>query len=127
LVAISILIMYIESLSSGITIALFGLFLLVYPHILNITNRNNNKRMINVEEEYEFDDDSVKVTTFLLDEEIASSDVKYGTLQKVVENRDYIFIYINKSNVHIIDKSQISQKDCQGVIENISKVMEQKR
>ena len=84
---------------------------------------NNNKRMINAEDSYEFSADSVKITTTILGEEVGQQIIKYTALEKMVETQKYIYVYINKVSALIISKDSLKDKDYKNIIKVVSKAM----
>ena len=62
----------------------------------------------NTEEVYTFDDDKITVTQKKSDEFSAVTEARYSYLYKVIENKDYYFLYISKMQCHVIDKKSLT-------------------
>lgn len=62
----------------------------------------------NTDEIYTFDDDKITVTQTKGDEFSAVTQAAYSYLYKVIENKDYYFLYISKMQCHVIDKKSIT-------------------
>lgn len=65
----------------------------------------------NTVEVYTFDEDKITITQTKGDEFSSVIQAKYSYLYKVLENKDYYFLYVSRMQCHIIDKASITQGD----------------
>lgn len=56
---------------------------------------------------YELNEDHLKASTFQKEKELGSSTIKYEHIYKVVENKNYIFVFISPKEAWPISKSGI--------------------
>ncbi len=57
---------------------------------------------------YEFGDGTIRViTTSEAGECSGDVTIKYSVLEKVIETKDYLFVYVNLSNAYIVDKATL--------------------
>lgn len=115
--------LFLEEYVTGVVTCLLALFFMFYPKLITVFAMNNNKRMINAEDSYEFSADSVKITTTILGEEVGQQIIKYTALEKMVETQKYIYVYINKVSALIISKDSLKDKDYKNIIKVVSKAM----
>ena len=118
---------FFTTIASGIILCVMGVFLLLYPKILETTTLNANKRNIGAIENYTFGKDSVKIVTVMEDVEVATQEIKYSALEKVCADERYLDIYVNKVSALVIDKSSISKKEQESIVDTMSKVIESRK
>ena len=63
----------------------------------------------NTEEVYTFDEEGFTITQKKTDEFSAMTQAKYSYLYKVIENNTHYFLYISKTQCHVVDKASITQ------------------
>lgn len=88
----------------------------IYPYYKTNKELKSDKIQKNLTNFYMFYDKYFKVKN-----EIASSKHKYNKLYKVYENKDYFYLYLDKSNAFIVEKSGFmigNSKDFQKFIKN---------
>lgn len=81
---------------------LFGYMYFIVPKI----QYKSAKKFADIENNYIFKDDELSTTSNNAQYN-GSSTMKYEMIFKVYESKDYFFIYINKMQAYIVDKSQI--------------------
>ncbi|MBQ8164669.1 MAG: YcxB family protein [Clostridia bacterium] len=67
---------------------------------------NSLGKMKNVENEFTFFEDSFRAVS-KIEGMNGGSEIKYSMIEKVVEKQDYIYIYQNKRQAFIVDKSTV--------------------
>lgn len=123
IVLLGALSIFFMSLVGGIVFCIMGVFFLFYPKIIEKTSMNANKRLINAEDEYTFSKDSMHVESTIFGEQMANQDIKYQALEKVLTDNYYIYLYVNKASAMIIERSKLSEKEQNFIIENVSKAI----
>ena len=82
--------------------------------LIYVITINKNIKAVAVNQftsEYDFDTDYFNVTSSMNGDIVGTQKVYYRDLYKIREKDEYIFIYINKFNVFIVKKSNISGED----------------
>ena len=70
---------------------------------------------------YAFNDDNLSITTMKNNENIGTSQISYNNIIKVNENKNYLFLYLNRVSVLPIDKRTLSNDDVNKIKEIINK------
>ena len=122
-----VLLIWLASVLTGILSIIVGIFLAVYPQIMLMSSINDNKRMLNAEEVYEFDEEQVHIVSTILGEEMANTYVKYSSFEDVKESADYVYIYTSKTNAIILEKSNMTEKEYKFIIKTVNKALEKKK
>lgn len=105
---IGILFIFIDAVPIGIGLILFAV---LFPILMLVVNRastkKNNELIINkgLSQFFRFSADSLYIETGKADMMQSSGNYTYDMLYKAFEITDYFFIYINKVNAVIINKS----------------------
>lgn len=118
---------FFTTLVSGVVLCVMGVFLLLYPKILETTSLNANKRNIGSTENYTFDKESVKIVTTMQDIEVANQEIKYTAFEKVDCNNNYIYLYVNKTSALVIERKSISEKEQEHLVASVSKAIESRK
>ena len=94
----------IMSLVGGVAILI--IFVLCAEKLLLRENKSNllSDKTYNI---YEFSDENFVVTGIREEEEISRSKLKYSDIIKVVENADYLFMYISNAQVLPLSKKDM--------------------
>ncbi len=82
--------------------------------LIYVITINKNIKAVAVNQftsEYDFDTDYFNVTSSRNGDIVGTQKVYYRDIYKIREKDEYIFIYINKFNVFIVKKSNISGED----------------
>lgn len=122
-----VLLIWLVSILFGILSIIVGIFLAVYPQIMLMSSINDNKRMLNAEEVYEFDEEQVHIVSTILGEEMANTYVKYSSFEAIKESADYVYIYTSKTNAIILEKSNMTEKEYKFIIKTVNKALEKKK
>lgn len=109
---------------SGTVFCLMGVFFLFYPKILEVTTLNANKRIMNAEDEYTFTKEGMHVDSTIFGEKVANQDIKYQALEKIALDNNYIYLYVNKTSAMIIERKELSQKEQEFIVKNVSNVLD---
>lgn len=97
----------------------FSLFLYNFSYfIIPRIHYKNSGKLMNINNNYTFTDDEIRMTSISMDFN-ATGSLKYYSIYQAVETHDYLFIYPQKGTAYIIDKSTISN----GTIEDIKKAV----
>ena len=94
----------------------FGLIFIITLDTNYRTLKNN--AMVNF---YAFNDDNLSITTMKNNENIGTSQISYNNIIKVNENKNYLFLYLNRVSVLPIDKRTLSNDDVNKIKEIINK------
>ena len=94
----------------------FGLIFIITLDTNYRTLKNN--AMVNF---YMFNDDNLSITTMKNNENIGTSQISYNNIIKVNENKNYLFLYLNRVSVLPIDKRTLSNDDVNKIKEIINK------
>ena len=99
----------------------FGIFMISFgvlftPMTLLITillqkseNKSSTVLSSETEEVLFFDADKITITQQKGDEFTSVTTAKYSYLYKVIENKQYYFLYISKMQSHVVDKTSLVQ------------------
>ncbi len=107
---------YIGSFVAGVLLIVFGV--LYYPFAKWITKHsqaNANKSLILIssetEETYKFDDDKLYIFTTKGEKFRSAIETTYDYICNIVEDDKYIFLFISKTQCHVVSKSDITSGD----------------
>ena len=99
---------------SGIVLIVFGV--LFAPLVIGLTyifQRNINKSMSILsdytDEIYTFDEEFITITQQKGDAYFAQTKASYDYIFKIVEAKDFYFLYISKMQSHVVDKASLTQ------------------
>ena len=116
----SILILTAKDWLNGILLSIVGVFFLFYPLIVMVSSLHTNIRQTNCVDNILFKEDSMQVITTMFDEEVANIQKKYTELTKLVETKNYFYIYSEKQNAWIVDKSLLNEEEKDFIRNNIN-------
>lgn len=120
LVVCGALLCYVSGWVSGIVTALLGVFFAFYPMIIIKIALSTNKRLLNAEDEYTFDENSVSVISTILGEEVANQSVNYSMLEKIEQDDNNIYIYTSKVSAMVIEKKNLKQEEIAYICEKVA-------
>lgn len=121
LVACGVVYICIASVVSGIITVVVGVFFACYPWLLVAISLSQNRRLLDTIEYFEFGEDELKVVGERFGEEVSNSSTKYSNLETIKSNKDYVFLYINKSSAIPLKKSDLTKEEYDFIVGNVSK------
>lgn len=83
--------------------------------LISIKKTEKNVQLKVLENQYEFNQDYVSVTTFTNGENIGTVKFYYKDFKKVKESQSYIFLYLSTSSAFPVKKSNLSNADLQNL------------
>lgn len=95
----------------GIGFVFFIFFVFLYELLVLKTETNNKIFKSLTYFIYEFNDEDFKVSTICNNELLSFSNHKYSDIYKIIENKNYIFMFITKVDAYILSKHTIRYKD----------------
>lgn len=122
ILAFTIVMFTVGDIVSGIIYGVIGVIFACYGWFMKMIINHNNKKNIGTTDVYEFYDDKFIVSSHdKKGAEIATASLVYSRLYKVVEYKNYAYIYVNKAVAYIIDKNSFeNEQTFKGVLEKIS-------
>mgnify|MGYP003290083492 CR=1 FL=1 len=122
ILAFTIVMFTVGDIISGIIYGVIGIIFACYGWFMKIIINHNNKKNIGTTDVYEFYDDKLVVSSHdKKGAEIATASLVYSRLYKVVEYKNYAYIYVNKAVAYIIEKNAFeNEQEFKSVLEKIS-------
>jgi len=93
----------------GCIFATLGVFFLIMAICLVPISIKKATLMPNIVNEYQFLPESLNVTTFSNGENLGNSTIPYSRIIKVVENKNCLYLYLNKVQALIVDTRKFSE------------------
>lgn len=98
----------------GIFLAVFGVLFTPLAFLITLLVQkifNNSMPVLsdNTVSYFTFDQSKITIVQTKSDDYYAETKMAYQYLHKVIENRDYYFLYISKTQCHVIDKVSLTQ------------------
>ncbi len=107
----SIFMFIYNDIAYGIIYLLLGLFFASYQLIIMQISKKKLKISIGCRDEFEFLQDKFKVVSYSAsNEEISTMIKKYDDIYKTYQNNNFFYIFIDKINAYIIDKSNFKDE-----------------
>lgn len=95
----------------GLGIIFFVFFVFIFERIILKREMDNKLFKSLTHYVYEFGEDSFKVSTFCNDDLYSYSLVKYKEIYRIIETKNYLFIFISKLDAYILLKHAMSYNE----------------
>lgn len=111
---------------SGVVLCVVSILSVFIPYSVTMSSLNENKRMLNAEDNFTFSKDGVYIHSEILGDIIFDEKVDYSFFSRVVDNKDYLYLYMTKNSALIILKSKVTRKEADFIKDAVLKAQKSK-